>query len=249
MKKKQKQLATKNVIFAFLLSMTCLFSLAQVKKNEISISTGVSVPVFSYDNASGNAGSQGSNFSLNYGRVISQSEKRFFTLNAKYLSVSNPYSLTDSDVQELNLNSQLTSVSGTWVGSADKFKLSSYLIGLGYHSFLGKNKKLISNIKINIGSATFTSPALNYQSVKGFKINISEVGSSSFIYTSNAGLSYEIFKNTFLGLNLEYAKSSFDFDNQELSYYGANGAGANQVNPYKINFATLNANAELIFRF
>jgi hypothetical protein len=249
MKKNQKQLAVKNFIFTFLFSISCLFGIAQENKNEVNLSTGISIPLITISNTSENVASQGSNFSFNYGRVISRSEKRYLTLNTKYFSVSNSYSLLDSNVKDLNSNPQLTSLSGVWNGNADKFKLSSYLVGFGFHSYLSKNKKLTSYAKIYIGNATLISPSLNYTSKNGYSINVEEVKNSNFIYTSNAGFSYDVLKNISLGLNVEYAKSSFNFDNQELVYFGANGAGRDSIDPYAFDYSTLNVNAELIFKF
>ena len=249
-KKQLTQFTIKNVFFAFLFSIACLFSTAQEDKNRFSFSAGYSLIDISdkTDNLPKNYGENGANFSFDYGRVINQSEKRYFTVNAKYLTISNAYSQTDADIKELNANSQATP-SGAWNGSADKFKLSSYLVGFGFHSYLTKNKKLTSYAKIYIGNATLTNPNLNYYSKNGYKINIKELKNSNFIYTTNAGLSYEIYKDISLGFNVEYAKSSFSFDNQKVEYFGVNGAGTESVNPYKLEYSTYNLNTELIFKF
>lgn len=250
MKKNQKQSLIKNVFFTILFSISCMYTMvAQEMRNEINLSTGISLPLVTYDYASGNVASNGSNFYFNYGRVVKRFDKKYFTINAKYLSVSNSYSLMGSDIEELNSNSQLISLSGEWSGSADKFKMSSYLVGFGFHSYLSKNKKFISYLKTYIGNATLTSPNLDYISENGYKIKVSELKNSNIIYNFNGGISYEIYKNLSLGFNIDYSKSSFNYDAQKVIYSGINGASTDTINPYSLDYSTLNLNTELIFKF
>lgn len=237
----------KTTIFLILLFLTTsLFVNAQEKnrpKNNFALGVGLSMPIITQNSDSENFGSNGSDLYLNFGREVYAGKKGYLTIDAKYLTISNPYSMLDSDVKSINSSS--TTSLGVWSGSCDKFKLSSYLIGAGWNNYISKNEKLVCFFKIYLGSSSLISPAETFNSTKGYFVKTEEAKSNSFTYSTTAGISYGISKNISLGFNLEYTKSSFLFDNQKINFSG----GSQIVTPYTINYSNLTANTELSFRF
>ena len=239
----KKLAAIKNVIFTFLFSIACLYSSAQENKNRFILSTGVSVP-FIKDSDNNYVGGNGSNFSLTYAREIKKVNKGFYTLDAKFSSITNTY-LTDDATKDLNSDFQFTSLTGSWIGTSDKFKLSSYLIGVSFNRFLSKNNKLIGYTKLYLGSATLINPSQTFNSKNGYFLKSSEVKSSGFIYSTEAGFYYDVSKNVSIGTGVGYIKYSFKIDNQKLT---GNESSVN-IPSYTLDYANFNLNAELIFKF
>jgi hypothetical protein len=93
------------------------------------------------------------------------------------------------------------------------------------------------------------SPVQTYTSENGYVLSTNEVKSSSFAYSSEAGLCYDISKSISLGVGLAYFKSSFDVENQKLTllYLGANNS--QDIPSYELDYSNLNLNAELVFKF
>lgn len=247
MKKKQRQTAIKNVIFTFLFSIACLLSTAQENKNRFILSTGVSFP-FIKDSDNNYVGGNGSNFSLTYARQIKSVNRGFYTLDAKFSSITNAY-LTDDATKDLNSDLELTTLTGSWTGSSDKFKLSSYLLGVSFNKFLSKNNKLIGYSKIYLGSATLINPSQTFNSKNGFVLKSSEVKSSGFIYSTEAGLYYDISKSVSIGTGVVYTKSSFKIDNQKATANFSGNSASENIPSYTLDYANFNLNAELIFKF
>jgi|688.fasta_scaffold316789_1 hypothetical protein len=243
----KKLAAIKNVIFTFLFSISCLYSSAQENKNRFILSTGVSVP-FIKDSDNDYVGGNGSNFSLTYAREIIKVNRGFYTLDAKFLSITNTC-LTDDATKDLNSDLELTSVTGSFTGSSDKFKLSSYLLGVSFNKFLSKNNKLIGYSKIYLGSATLINPSQTFNSKNGFVFKSSEVKSSGFIYSTEAGLYYDISKSVSIGTGVVYTKSSFKIDNQKATLNFSGNSASENIPSYTLDYANFNLNVELIFKF
>ena len=232
------------IICAFIMSL-CINAQEQPKnKNEITLGGGISIPVLKSDISSDNYASSGSNFYVNYGRNVYSKNKGYFTVDFKYISISNPYATLDSDVEEINSSSPASL--GVWSGTSDKFKMTSYLVGLGWNKYILKDEKLIFSIKAYLGSGSLTSPNQNFYSTAGYVIEVKEIKGSGFAYSSYGGLSYKLTENIAIGLGIEYLKSSFYFENQELTY---SGGGSKIADPYTIKYANLNLNSEFIFKF
>lgn len=247
MKKNQKQLSLKNVIFLFLFSFACLFSTAQENKNRFTLSTGVSFP-FIKDSDNSYVAGVGSNFSVSYARKVKSVEKGFYTLDVKYLSITNTY-LIDDATKIFNTTPEITSVMGSFVGSSDKYKFSSYLIGFGFNRFLSKNNKLIAHTKIYLGSGTLINPSQTFTSKNGFVFKSSEVKSNAFVYSTEVGLSYDISKSISIGADVGYIKSSFKVDNQKLLLYFSGQSQEVYDDSYTLDYANFNLNAQVIFKF
>ncbi len=243
----KKLAAIKNVIFTFLFSIACLYSSAQENKNRFILSTGVSVP-FIKDSDNNYLGGNGSNFSLTYARQIKSVNRGFYTLDAKFSSITNTY-LTDDSTKDLNSDLELTSVTGSFTSSSDKFKLSSYLLGVSFNRFLSKNNKFIYYTKLYLGSATLINPSQTFNSKNGFVFKSSEVKSSGFIYSTELGFNYDVSKNVSIGTGVGYTKSSFKIDNQKVIGYFSGNSVSENIPSYTLDYANFNLNAELVFKF
>jgi outer membrane protein W len=250
-KKQMKKLKSNfTTIKLAVLLCVALFSLSanaqeeeKKSKNNIRLSGGMSVSVISIDYNSDNFASNGSNYSINYGREIYRSKKGYLTIDVKYLNASNEYSKLESDISEIN--SSFPTSLGTWSGSSDKFKMTSYTAGLNWYEYISKNQKWACYIGFYLGSGTLTSPAQSFVSSNDAFIKLKELKSNSFIYSSNVGLAYDITKSISIGASVDYSKSSLSYDNQEITFSG----GSDYATPYKLKYSALNLNAELIFKF
>lgn len=247
MKKNKKKSGIKNLIFTFLFSIACLSSIAQENKNRFILSTGVSFP-FIKDSDNYYVGGNGSNFSLTYARQIKSIDRGFYTLDAKFSSIKNTY-LTDDATKDLNSDLELTSITGSFTASSDKFKLSSYLLGFSFNKFLSKNNKLIGYTKIYVGSATLVNPSQKFNSNSGFLFKTNEVKTSGFIYSTEAGFYYDVAKSISIGTGVGYTKSSFKIDNQKLTAYFSGNSSSQNIPSYTLDYANFNLNVELIFKF
>lgn len=212
-------------------------------KNNIHFGGGISIPILTASGSSENFASNGSNFYINYEREMYRAKNGYLTMGVKYINIANPYSQLESDVSEIN--STFPESLGVWSGSSDKFKLTSYLVGVNWYEYISKNKKWACYVNVYLGSATLTSPTQTFTSSNGSFLKIKELKSSDFAYSSNVGIIYDLSKSVSIGFNIDYFKSSFSYNNQELSYTG----GSDYVPSYKINYTNLNLNSELIFKF
>lgn len=246
--KEFKKNTTKLSIIVLMLFLTTSFCASAQNenrtKNSISIGGGLSLPNFTSDSGSDNYGSSGFDYYVNYDRTIYSAKKGYLSLDAKYLTISNPYALLDSDVKSINSGSN-TSI-GVWSGTCDNFKLTSYLLGASWSQYLSKNEKFIGFIKFYAGSSSLVSPEETFNSNKGYFIKANESTANSFTYSTCGGFSYGLSKNIYLGINVDYIKSSFLFDNQTITY---SGGGSQIKTPYTINYSNLTLNTELSFRF
>jgi opacity protein-like surface antigen len=246
MKNSKMELVKKTIflmICAFIMSLSMNAQEQPRPKNNFSVGGGFSAPLVTSDNVSGNYSSNGSNFSVNYSREIFSKNKSYWTVGLKYINTSSPYAMLNYDLTSMNLSSP--SSLGEWDGTVDDFKMSAYLVGLNYNNYISKNKKLSSFLNINIGSASLTSPSQKFSSSKGYFIEVKEVKNNNITYSTSAGFSYNLVKNLALSVEVEYLKSSFYFENQELVF---SGGGSEKVDPYTISYSALNFNAGVVLK-
>jgi hypothetical protein len=211
-------------------------------KNNFSVGAGISIPnLYTVTNPKALA-SNGSNFSISYGREVYRTKKSYFTLDFKYASFSNPYSNLNSDIDGLNANA---SSAGIWDGTSDNFKLSTYLLGTSWFEYISKDEKWSCFFKIYLGSGSLTFPEVALKSTSGFFMTQNELKSNSFLYSTCGGISYDITKNISLGVNFEVLKSLFTFNNQEITYSG----GSEILPTYTINYTNIGVNSGLTFKF
>ena len=246
--KEFKKNTTKLSIIVLMLFLTTSFCASAQNenrtKNSISIGGGLSLPNFTSDSGSDNYGSSGFDYYVNYDRTIYSAKKGYLSLDAKYLIITNPYAILDSDVKSINSGSP--SSLGVWSGACDNFKLSAYLFGASWNEYISKNEKLICFLRMYAGSSSLTSPAETFNSTNGYFIKANEAKKNGFTYSSSIGIAYNLSRNISLGFNIEYIKSSFLFDNQIIFY---SGGGSQSQTPYTIDYSNLTANTELSFRF
>lgn len=217
---------------------------AQENKNELSLGAGLSMPLITINSLSDNFASNGASFHVEYGRRFYLKSKSFFTVNIKYLALNNPYALTTQDVSALNL--ETTPELGTWTGSSDKFKLSSYMIGFGWGDYLSKSQKWIYSFKFYLGNASLTSPSQYFESSNGYFIESEKIKDNAFAYSVNTGIDYALTKNIALGFNVDYFKSSFYFENQKINF---SGGGNTVADPYTADYKNLTVSGEVKVRF
>jgi opacity protein-like surface antigen len=246
MKKLKQNPTIKNKILTACLLMMSLFINAQdVKpKNNISLGAGISVPLLTSSDFDSEAiASNGSNFSISYGREIYGGKKGYFTLDARYSVFSNPYNQLDADTKVIN---KVIPNFGTWSGTSDSYKLSSYLLGASWYQYISNDDKWTCFFKFYVGSGSLVAPAESFTTTSGLYINKNEEASSAFVYSTCGGISYDITKNISLGVNVEFLKSNFAFGNQKLT---ASGGSSQAISPYTIDYSNLGINTGLAFKF
>ena len=246
MKKSKQNPKMKSIFLTVCLLMISVFVNAQdVKpKNNISLGAGISIPFLTSDSNSELIASSGSNLSLSYGRKIYTGKKGYYALEARFSNFSNAYSKLDSDLKEVIAISP--SSLGTWSGTCDNFKLSSYLLGVSWNEYISTDEKWTCFAKLYLGSGSLTSPTESFKATSGVFMTQNELKSSSFVYSTCVGISYEITKNISFGVNAEFLKSNFTFNNQQITY---NLGGSMILPQYTINYSNLGLNTGLTFKF
>ena len=246
MKKSRKKITKSLGLLTLFFMLAFLFANSQTidrSKNSISLGGGLSVPNITTDEGSGNYASNGSSFYIGYSRQLYGSKNGYLALEAKYSLTNNAYAKIDEDVASVNSGSN-TSL-GTWTGTSDSYSLKSYLLGVSWNNYLSKNNRFVSSVKVYLGSGFLVPPSETFNSSNGYYVKSSEVVSNSFLYSVNGGINYGITKRLFIGINLDFTKSSFSIENQQILYNG----GSRPVAPYTVSYSNLNLNGELSFRF
>ena len=237
---------TKKMLLVLLLVFPMFVNSQDIKplKNNISVSYGISVPSFTSNPEEDVYASNGSNISFSYAREISTKQSHFIALELKYSKINNPYDNLDSDSKDIS--NSLPSSLGSWSSSANKYELSSYLLGISYNKYLDKRKKLNLSLKIYGGSGGFVSSKENFQSTSGFFVTLEEAKTNSFVYTTSAGLSIKLTKNIFLGIDAEYFKGSFLIENQVVNIDNQNSSFRDS---YIVDYNNITLNTSLNFKF
>ncbi|MES2559443.1 MAG: outer membrane beta-barrel protein [Bacteroidota bacterium] len=218
-----------------LLLMCCVFeTVAQQRKHELSLTSGLSVPVGDFastDITNSNAGRAmtGGNFSINYQYNLSANIGLLLLLGGTSCEID-ASNLVNTSVSPLTSETRYWSIGG-------------YRAGGTFHTQL--HKQLTVECRVTAGFNTVTFGGILLSDHAGNTLEIAESSTAAFVYSLGVGAKYHLSRSIFIPLFIDFLGCKANFSDVQRKENGINKEVLTLVR--SVNYISLSAGLGFTF--